>query len=264
MLLIGHIAATSTFLLVALLFVLYFLVFEGGFRAGRRFGKQDPVQPQSAAIVIGGMLTLFAFVLALSLSTAMNRVGERRQAILSEGRAISTATLQARAVADPRAAEISRLLEEYRGVRRDFVAAPPDVAVLDGLNSRTLAIQAAIWGHLTAIAQESPGPIVNTLMASLSTTFEAATAVRFALDFPLPPALRQLLAAVALLTMGALGFMLGLRERRMAGLVALFILMACTVLLYIFDAAAARIGQARPPTSVYEWSIPPASQPPGR
>jgi hypothetical protein len=185
----------------------------------------------------------------------MVRVGERQEAILEEAAAISTALLQTQAIADPRAAEIGRRLDEYQRLRRDFVAAPPDPAVLDDFNRRTVAMQAEIWAPLTVIARERPDPVVATLMSSLTAAFDTGNAVRFALDFPLVPALRQLVATVALLTMAALGVLLGVRGKRMAGLVALLIVMSGSVLLYIFDAAAARIGQQRPPTDVYEWNI---------
>jgi hypothetical protein len=72
--------------------------------------------------VVGGMLSLLAFVLALTLSFANNRFSERVEGTLSEANAIGTAWLRAEAIGHVRGPEIAKLLEEYTRLRRDSLA----------------------------------------------------------------------------------------------------------------------------------------------
>jgi hypothetical protein len=59
------------------------------------------------------MLSLLAFVLALTLSFANTRFSERVEGTLAEANAIGTAWLRAEAIGHVRGPEIAKLLEEY-------------------------------------------------------------------------------------------------------------------------------------------------------
>ena len=104
-------------------------------------------------MVVGGLLGLFAFVLALTLSFANTSFSERRAGTLAEANAIGTAWLRAQAIGGPRGGEIARLLEQYIHLRIDFIRAEPAGRNRD-LNRRTNALQTQIWGHAWAIVRE--------------------------------------------------------------------------------------------------------------
>ena len=74
--------------------------------------------------MVGGLLGLLAFVLALTLSFGSARFEERRQGTLAEANAIGTAWLRAEATGHPRGSEIARLLEDYGRLRKDYLQAP--------------------------------------------------------------------------------------------------------------------------------------------
>ncbi len=255
MTLLTAIAARSLFAFGVLLFALQLGVHEVGYRIGRRHAAQREAQSDNVGVVVGGMLGLLAFVLALTLSFANTGYSERRAGTLAEANAIGTAWLRAKAIGQPRGDEIARLLEQYTHLRIDFTRAKNDPAVLDELNRRTNALQTEIWGHATAIARERADPIVASLLAALNETFDMTQAARFAYGYRLPPELFWLLLGMALIGMGALGYQVGLRGRSLHALAALLTLMWTLVIVDILDLASPRIGSLRTSAAVYEWTL---------
>jgi len=139
--------------------------------------------------------------------------------------------------------EIARLLEQYIKLRIAFVQTGHDPAELDQINSRTDALQSAIWGHLSAIVRERPNPISASLMTSLNEVFDMTAAERFSFELRLPAPIFWMLLGLTLLGMGVLGYQLGLRERRIRLLGAVLALTWTAVIVVILDLAAARIWQ---------------------
>jgi hypothetical protein len=156
-------AAKSLLAFGVLLFVLQLVAHEIGYRVGLWLAARRGAQTDSVGVVVGGMLGLLAFVLALTLSFANSGFSERRAGTLSEANAISTAWLRAEAIGHPRGDEIARLLEQYTHLRIAFIQAADDPAALDELNRRSNTLQTQIWGHVSAIARERPDAVVASL-----------------------------------------------------------------------------------------------------
>ena len=255
MTLITAIAAWSLLAFGLLLFLLQLGAHELGNRLGRRHAARHGAQADSVGVVVGGMLGLLAFVLALTLSFANTSFSERRAGTLAEANAIGTAWLRAEAIGHPRGSEIARLLEQYTHLRIDFIQAENDHTSLDDLNRRTNALQTQMWGHASAIVRERTDPVAVSLLASLNDTFDMTTAARFAYELRLPATLFWLLIAMALMSMAALGYQLGIRGTPSHALAALLTLMWTLVIVNILDLASARIGTLRTSAAVYEWTL---------
>jgi len=254
--LLATISAWSEFAFGFLLFAAQLTAHEVGFWFGRRAAARAEGPPsEGVGVVVGGMLGLLAFVLALTLSFATERFGERHAGTLAEANAIGTAWLRAKAIGQPRGDEIARLLERYTVLRKAFVEASHDPVHLAEVTDSTNALQSAIWGHLSAIVREQPNPISSSLMAALNDTFDASTAERFAFELRLPPQIFWLLIGLSLLGMAALGYQLGLRHTRLPLLAVILTLMWTLVIIDILDLATARIGNIRTSTAAYEWTL---------
>src|SRR4051812_19026464 len=188
----GLLAAIAIWSLPAfalLLFVVQFGAYEAGYRFGRWSAGRTEAQIDTIGIVVGGMLGLLAFVLALTLSFANSGYSERRAGTLAEANAIGTAWLRAQAIGHPRGSEIAHLLERNTHLRLDFIQAREEPAVLDDLNRRTNALQTEIWSHASAIVRERTDSVAVSLMSALNDTFDMTTAQRFAYGYRLPPEL---------------------------------------------------------------------------
>jgi hypothetical protein len=255
MTLIAEIAATSVLLFGALLFVLQLAAREVGYAIGRRHVVRHPGGAETVGIVVGSMLALLAFILALTLSFANTRFSERRADTLSESNAIGTAWLRAEAIGHPRGVVIAHLIEDYARTRAEFVQSDNDPATLAAITQRTQALQTQIWGNLAAVVREKPDTISAALQASLNDMFDTGSAVRFAYSFRLPAGLFWLLVSMAVLGMAALGFQFGLRGSPTRIMSTLLALLWTVVIVDIFDLAAARLGSIRTSAEVYEWTI---------
>jgi hypothetical protein len=232
------------------------LVFhEVGYRVGLRKRGQEGAHAESVGVVVGSIMGLLAFVLALTLSFATNRFNESRSGTLAETNAIGTAWLRAEAIGTPRGQEIAHLLEQYTQVRLDFIRASKDAAELQKLNQQTSALQSKIWGHVAATVQDAPTPISASLMAAVIDVFDMSSAERFSYERTIPPQLFWLLIGMATVGMAALGYQLGLRGRAFRLMTILLTAMWTVIIVDILDLASARFGQIRTDDIAYQWAI---------
>ncbi len=252
---VTDIAAISVLLFAAILFILQLVAREVGYAIGRRHAVRQPGGGETVGVVVGAMLALLAFILALTLSFANTRFAERRADTLSELNAIGTAWLRAEAIAHPRGVVIARLIEDYARTRADFVRADNDPVELSAITQRTQTLQTLIWGNLAAIVHEKPDPISAALQAFLNDMFDTGSAARFAYSFRLPAGLLWLLIGMAMLGMGALGFQFGIKGSPTRLLSTLLVLVWTLVIVDILDLAAARLGAIRTGAQVYDWTI---------
>jgi hypothetical protein len=255
MMTVAEIAAWSIVAFGALLFLAQLVAHEVGFWVGRRSASGGKTPGEGVGVLVGGVLALLAFVLALTLSFASDRFNERRSATLAGANAIGTAWLRAKAIGQPHGDQIAKLLEQYITMRISFVQASHDPAILDTINDRTDALQSAIWEHVSAIVRAQANPVSAALMASLNEVFDTTTAERMAFEMRIPPQIFWLLIGLSLLGMGVLGYQLGIRGPRIPLLAALLSLTWTVVIVDILDLAAARIGYLKTSPAAYEWTL---------
>ena len=253
--LLGELLAFSLLAFWLFFFLLQWLAERIGSWLGQRHASRGAAPAEGVGVVVGGMLGLLAFVLALTLSFASSRFEERRQGTLMEANAIGTAWLRAKAIGHPRGEEVAKLFEDYTKVRADFIRAPADRDVVRAINDQTSALQNRIWEHVTAIVRERPDAISSSLMAATNEVFDRATAERFAFAQTMPAQMIWLLMGIAVLSIGALGYQLGLRKLSLPILSVLLIGMWTSVIVVILDLSAPRIGSMRSSAAAYYWTL---------
>ncbi len=253
---LADIASWSLLAFAILLFLTQVSAREAGYRIGQRHSaKRGTGEAEGVGLVVGGMLGLLGFVLALTLSFGSSRFDERRQGTLAEANAIGTAWLRAEAVGHPRGLEIKRLLEDYGRLRKDYVQAARNSPTIAQINERTAAIQTEIWGQVSGIARERTDPVVVSLMAALNETFDMSTAARFAHQSQIPPQLFWLLMGMAHISMAALGYQLGLKGQKSHIIATLLTAVWTAVIVVIIDLSAPRLGAIRTSVEVYDWTL---------
>ncbi|MGI1664232.1 hypothetical protein ACRDNQ_18490 [Palleronia sp. KMU-117] len=236
------------------LFVLQVVVREIGTHFGVR-SAQAGVTNEGVAVIVGSILGLLAFVLALTLSTASSRYVERRAGAVEEANAIGTAWLQARALGDPSADDIAELLEEYIAVRISYVEAERGSETVQALSVRTAQLQAEIWEHVSVLVRERRETTTSSLMNAVNHAFDMTTAQRFAVALNLPDKMIWLVLAFTMIGMFALGWQLGLIGRPNRPLALLMSLLWAAVLVQILDMGTARLGNYRTDLEPYYWTI---------
>jgi hypothetical protein len=232
------------------------LVMEIGRWIGRmRRGSIGQGSDEGAALVVGSLLGLLAFVLALNLSNASGRHDMRMNATLEEVSAIGTAMQQAQAIGAPQSEAIANTLKEYTLLRYLYVRAKPSDTEIQKITDETNRLQAQMWDQMTTLIREQPTPPVTSLMNALNATFDATTAMQMAMEYRMPAQVVYLLLVMSLMGTGAVGYQFGLTQRkgRIPGVV-LSILWAA-VITQIIDIGTARIWTFRTETKLYEWSL---------
>lgn len=249
--LLASLAASSLLALGLLLLAAQFAAYAVGYWLGRR----RSVEPENVQVVVGGMLALLAFVLALTLSFASARFNERRAGTLAEANAIGTAWLRAQTVGGDHGREIGKLLVQYAQVRERFARAARNSTAIPELNRQTNALQSEMWTALVVIATEQPNPISASLMSALNDVFDTSTTERFAFEWTLPPQIFWLLAVLMLVSTGSIGYQLGVKGAAQFVLVLLLCSMWTAVVVNILDLASARLGNFQTDVSAYEWTL---------
>ena len=118
-------------LFVALFVLVNLAVYEFGYQIGkwvRRRSTAEDSKPDEGptGIIVGAILGLMAFLLAITMGMASDRFDARRGLVLEETNAIGTAYLRAGYLDEPASSELRALLREYVPLR----IATPDAAQL--------------------------------------------------------------------------------------------------------------------------------------
>lgn len=252
---LADLAAYSLLAFAALVLAAQIVAREVGYLLGQHRAAQKEKADEGIGVVTGSILGLLAFVLAFNLSIATTRHSERRLASLEEANAIGTSWLQAKVIDTAHAAAIARLLEDYTAERIVFVHAERNAPVIAESVARTAAMQTRIWGHVTALVRDAPGPVSASLMNAVNHTFDMTTAMRFAMAYAMPPQLIWLLLALSCIGMGVLGYQFGLTGRHHRVLSILASVLWTAVVVEIFDIGSPRLGSFRTDAYAYDWTI---------
>jgi hypothetical protein len=253
---LAQLAAWSLIVFSFLLFATQVAAREFGYWLGKRQSAiRGTGDAEGVGLVVAGMIGLLGFVLALMLSFGSTRFDERRQGTLDEANAIGTAWLRAEAVGHPNGTAIAKRLKDYVQVRRDYVQAPRNPETLQQLNQQTSLLQSEIWSDMTAMVRDRPDPAVVSLMSALNEVFDMGTSERFAHDNRIPQSLFWLLIVLAHISMGALGYQLGLKGQRSHIMASLLTAVWTAVIVVILDLSAPRLGAIRTSVEVYDWVL---------
>src|SRR6186713_53623 len=105
-------------LIFAIFAVVSFVAYEIGFQVGHWYQARTPgVQEGPTGVLVGSILALLAFLLAITMGMASDRFDTRRGLVLEEANAIGTTYLRAGYLPEPASTQIRELLREYAPLR---------------------------------------------------------------------------------------------------------------------------------------------------
>lgn len=181
---------------------------EGGYRVGiYRRHRSDREKEAPVGAMVGATLGLLAFILAFTFGLAASRYDTRRQVLLDEANAIGTTYLRAAMLPDRR--------DDIRALLRDYVATRVDAVrsgqIAEGMR-RSEQLQDQLWTHAVALGEAHPTSIVVGLFVqSLNEVIDLhAKRVTAGVRNRIPGAIWVGLFAIAVLSLGAMGYHAGL------------------------------------------------------
>ena len=222
---------------VGLLFVLFtvllFACFEGGFRFGVWWQAREPGEQEGPTdMLVGSLLALMAFVLAVTLGLATDRHDARRSLLVQEANAISTAYQRADYLPPADAAQLKSLLRSYVPLRivEDPSAVPDNITKSTELTQRMWAIEVA------AVQSGNNSDLISSLGESLNeivTVGEQRVVAEVYTRVPEPIMLILLVGSALALVM--VGFDAGLKGRRSLLGATVLILVLSVVTMVVVD-----------------------------
>jgi hypothetical protein len=220
---------------VLILFSVVTLAFyEAGFRVGRWWQDRLPGEQEGPTeMLVGSLLALMAFLLAVTMGMASDRFDTRRGLVLAEANAIDTAYLQADYLPDPEAEELKGLLREYLPLR----IASADTAQVQANVQASIALHAQMWAVFSEVVSTGHSPdLMSSLGESLTEIVNLnETRVVSGMYNRVPETVLLLLLAGSALSLGMIGYSAGLRRRRSVVSAVVLVLALGVVLTLVID-----------------------------
>ena len=245
---------------VAGIFVLFAIVtllcFEIGFRVGRWWQDRMPGEQEGPTdMLVGSILALMAFLLAITMGMAADRFDARRGLVLAEANAIGTAYLQASFLPDPQAEQMRELLREYLPLR----IATGDISQAQTNVRRSMELHAQMWAITAEVARSGYLPDLMSTFGSSVTEVVSLNESRVVagLYARVPETVVLLLLVGSALSLGMVGYNAGLAERRSVLSAVVMVIALGVVLTLVIDLDRPREGfitvSQQPLLDVQQW-----------
>jgi hypothetical protein len=221
-------------LVLVLYVVVMFACYEAGFRVGRWWQDREPGEQEGPTdMLVGSLLALMAFLLAITMGMASDRFDQRRGNVLEEANAIGAAYVQAGYLPDPQAEALRDLLREYLPLR---IAVADRTRVMANL-ARSNELQQEMWAIVEEAARSGYSP---DLMSSLGDSMTAIATVgqarvTAALYARVPDTVLLILLAGSALSVVMIGYSAGLKRRRSLLSATVLIVVTGVVLTLVID-----------------------------
>jgi hypothetical protein len=195
------------------LFVSLLACLEVGYRAGRR--DTFPAAHEGIGALEAAIFALLGLLLGFSFSGATARLDARRQLIVNEANAISTAYLRVDLLPASQQEEMRLLFRQYVDARLGAYARIPDMEAFRQGNARSEQWQQQIWGKAVAASRDDPThDSARLLLPALNEMIDITSSRTIALDTHLPWLIFALLVAVTLSSGVVAGYTMSKRNRR--------------------------------------------------
>lgn len=189
------------------------ITFEGGFRLGRWWQQRTLDEKEGpTSMIVGSLLALMAFLLAITMGMASDRFDTRRGLVLAEANSVGTTYLRAGYLPEPASSQIRHLIREYVPLR----IVTNDLADVRMRMARSVEILAKLWSIAEGLARATPDSDVLALFIdSLNETIDLhETRVIAGVYARVPETILILLFLGSMLTLGMVGYNAGLTGRR--------------------------------------------------
>lgn len=227
--------------------LILFLFMEIGYRLGRwHFRAYPQASREWVGVVDGPILALLGLLVAFTFSSAADRFDGRRDLIVEETNAISTAYLRLDLLQPSDREGLRTQFRKYLDSRILTYALIPNIQAAKQEFERSLTMQQAIWTTAVAAAQKTGTPAAAMqLLPSLNQMFDLTLARFAATQFHTPGIVFVLLISLSLVASLLAGYQLSSAGQRRWIHVALFVITFTLAIYVIVDLESPRLGLIR-------------------
>src|SRR4051812_7620025 len=221
------------FLVFVLVFFGMLVAFEIGFRIGEWRARRNPDEKDGPTnTLVGALLALMAFLLAITMGMASDRFDTRRGLVQQEANAIGTTYLRAGYLQQPQSDQVRNFLREY-ATQRIATADPADVAAKI---ARSDELMRQTWAITEQLVRENPNsPAIAIYTESVNETIDVSASRITAANNRVPEPILLFLLIGSVLATGLVGYDAGLTRRRSLIAAALLIVLFSTVIYLVVD-----------------------------
>ena len=226
---------------VFVLIVVVTLVFyESGFRLGRWWQDRTPGEQEGPTnMLVGSILALLAFLLAVTMGMAADRYDARRALVVDEANSIGTTYLRAGYLPEPASSQIRELLRQYVPLRLTVTGSADTEADI----AASTAIHAKLWAIAEEVARTTDkGDLVALFIESLNETIDLHETRITARNARVPETVVLLLIGGSILSLAMVGFSAGLTRRRSLLSAAVLVIALGAVITIVVDLDRPREG----------------------
>jgi hypothetical protein len=214
----------------------------------RRRNQPAHEEETSLGTIISATLGLLAFMLAFTFGMSAERFQTRKGLLLDEINVINTTYLRAGLLLEPHRSEIHKLLLEYVDLRVDLMKeiGQKQVQRLSETIVRSEALQERMWSHAVALAKADRSSEIDALFIdSLNELIAMHNSRITVLMYHIPPMIWYVLYFITILSMGTVGYQVGLSGKRVLKVSIVLALIFSSVVLLIADLDRATEGTLR-------------------
>ena len=227
---VGGLPMIGVFLLFALSGM---LLYELGYILGRWYQNRTPEEKEGpTGMIVGSILALMAFLLAITMGMATDRYDTRRGLVMDEANAVGTAYLRAGYLPEPTATQSRELLGRYITLR----IGPDNVeqAKVQVAQSRELLVE--LWAIAAELAREDPtSPLLALYVDAVNEVIDVENMrANAGINVRVPDTVMLLLFVGSVLTLGMVGLSAGLTGRRsLLTAVAMIVVLGAVITLIV-------------------------------
>ena len=225
-------------------FVVFALImlacYEAGFRLGRWWQVREPGEQEGpTSMLVGSILALLAFLLAVTMSMAADRFDARRALVGAEADAIQTTYLRAGYLPEPASTRSRELIREYVPLRLIVTAQADPTTIV----AQSREIQRQLWRIAEDTAKTTTqGDLVGLYIESLNEVINTHEDRITARTARVPETVVLLLLAGSALSLGMVGYNSGLSQQRSLLSAAVLVIALSAVLTIVVDLDRPRQG----------------------
>jgi hypothetical protein len=209
-----------------------------GFRIGKtrtRPGAQNTAQ-SDMALILGAVLTMLSLLLGFTYAMSQSRFETRRQLVIDEANAIGTTFLRTQTLPEPRASELQELLRRYVALRAEAAGLKDDSPErIRDIDVRAKRLQDLMWSRATALAKESPSPVVAIFVQALNDTIDFHGKRMAAFKSRVPYSIYLVLFGISAVAIGMAGLYFASGGRRRRIMTTIFAFLVTAIMWLILD-----------------------------
>jgi len=219
--------------LIGIFIVINAATYEVGFRIGRWSGERGgQADDTPTGLIVGSILALMAFLLAITMGMASDRFDARRGLVLAEANALGTTYLRAGYLSEPNSSQMRELVKVYVPLR----IGTSDRAQLASNIVRSEELQIQMWAIAEDEARTNPSDVTALFIESLNDVIDLhEERIAAGIYARVPPTILWLLVLGVILSLGLVGYNAGLTGRRRLAIACVLILSLGAVLWLVVD-----------------------------